>query len=236
MWVNAYPQNRISLPMDVDQLNKEIEKLNNIEEQFDQVHRTTILGEEISDLKQLRVFQLDCTSKATYITKQEYIDYSFLKKLEFQYSRVNINPGRCISQSGGRYNFTSRLKDSVKHGMVYQRTMSFFSRLNPLKRKVLSSETFLVNSEGQTIAVRGTRYVNLFPGVGFNYSRQLGKLVLENNIDFAFNHFVEGVRTMQFFICMNDTIYVIEDFYEYKVEEDLKIVPLEEYILTIDDH
>lgn len=225
--INVYTQNRISLPIDSAKLAKEIETLEKLIDRNMENKAVYFHGDDYTQFKQFHVFDLYTES---CITKQEYIDYSFLNKLNFRYVP--------------RKEWELKLWCFGCHSPFMWSLDQHLPFIQKIKRKILSTKTYLVSPEGiieyerrlQTSGIHA--YMQGLPGGYYKSLRQLGKLIADNKIDFAYSYYdhhipVSGPHPL--YLVMNDTIYLVENFgYPKDPEEDLKLSPIEDYILTLD--
>lgn len=168
---------------DIEKLDEHIAKL---------IKKDKNLG-KYDNLKQFHIFYLD-NFQSSYISKEEYQDYSFLKKLCFSY-------------------------DFKRYFWVF-------------KKKYLSSDTYIITQEGEVIG----RYIegHFLPRWAWddNYIQALGKMYVNNKIDFAFCDGIEFnfkglVKLRRYLIVQNDKIFVSAD------TDDLQLIPLEDYIKNL---
>lgn len=193
--INVFAQNRISLSIDMESLDKEIKKIERSNNKNIQ-KRHFVFRDDYTRLDSFYVFYVFYLSSEYDLDKQDHLDYSFLNKLDFYSTPIKY------------------------------RNWHRFVKL-PLHRKVLYADTFLVSPEGEiTYYRRGHGNFELYPGKS-NSLRQLGMLIVNNKIDFAFyyvNMQISGYQSLC--LAMNDTVYLVENFPEFFSDEDLKLIPI----------
>lgn len=144
------------------------------------------------NLKRFHIFYFD-NFQSAYISKEEYQDYSFLRKLCFSYD--------------------------------FKRYFLFF------KKKHLTLDTYLITPEGEVVGRYFAGHFHPRWAWDDSYIQALGKMYVNNQIDFAFCDGIEFnfrgfVRLRRYLIVQNDTIFVSAD------TEDLQLIPLEDYKIT----
>ena len=141
----TYSQDRICFIDSLDFCKDEIEKL----ERYNlRMLRKNPVYRKYPNLKQLHFFWLNNKSNCL-ITKEEYLDYSFLKKLQFFRERRK--------NSWFRYNLS------------------------------LYAITFLFTPEGKPVGIVNAGFVEPSDWLEDYNVDELGRLVVENKISFAFN-------------------------------------------------
>ena len=199
--VTIYSQDRICFIDSLDYCKDEIEKLEryNLKE-FKRVYPAY---RKYSNLKQLHFFHLRNKTNCP-ITKEEYLDYSFLKKLYF--SRGSLRRSR------PRYNLS------------------------------LYAITFLFTPEGKMVGKIDFGFVEPY-SLGVYNASELGRLVVENKISFAFNGgnkeylytsevFNNGAGDM-YCVVIDGKIFLLNNFFFDPENPDgrkLHLLPLEDFI------
>ena len=199
--VTIYSQDRICFIDSLDFCKDEIEKLERYNlKRFKRVYPAY---RKYSNLKQVHFFWLNNKTNCP-ITKEEYMDYSFLEKLHF-------NRGRIIT-SWPRYKLS------------------------------LYAITFLFTPEGKPVGIINGGFVEPPYSLGVYNAGELGRLMIENKISFAFNGgnreelytseiFNNGAGDM-FCVVIDGKIFLLENFYfeDYPEDRNLRLTLLEDYI------
>lgn len=196
--MTTYSQDRICFIDSIDFCKKEIRKLeryNLTKLRFDPAYR------KYSKLKQLHFFFLKNKTNCP-ITKEEYLDYSFLKKLKFSRSRT-----------------------------------WFWGKL-------LNADTFLFTPEGKLVGKICFGFVEPLGWLKIFNADELGRLVAENKISFAFNGgnradlytneaFNHGIGDM-YCVVIDGKIFLLNNLscWPYDVPDDteFRLIPFEEFI------
>ncbi len=196
--VTIYSQDRICFIDSLDFCKDEIEKLERYN--LKKIKRKYPAYRKYSNLKQVHFFWLNNKTNCP-ITKEEYLDYSFLKKLQF--SRV--------------------------------RTWFW--------GKLLNADTFLFTPEGKLVGKICFGFVEPLGWLKIFNIDELGRLVAENKISFAFNGgnredlytheaFNHGIGDM-YCVVIDGKIFLLNNFYldtlDYN-DRKLRLLPFEDFI------
>lgn len=149
--MNLCSQDRIGFIDSLDICKDEIEKLERLN--LKKMQKCFPIYKQYSDLKQLHFFEL-LNKTNSPITKEEYLDYSFFKKMQF-------SRGRLI-KSMSRY------------------------------KQFLSAYTFVFTSDGKLVGAVRDGFVEDPNWMEVYNADELGRLVVENKISFAFRGGLRG--------------------------------------------